>query len=100
MSMLISTLIRAVHFPPISEVKGWLNARPDCGLELIDLCQTVPDYAPAPELTAHLAGLLDDPLTSRYSPAEGLPEVRQSLCACYGQRVALRCSRVLEHSMA
>lgn len=86
MNMVFSPHIRAVHFPPISEVKSWLAARPDNGLELIDLCQAVPDYAPAAELTAHLATLLNDPQTSRYSPDEGLPEVRESVCAYYGRK--------------
>jgi hypothetical protein len=60
-----------------------LAARPDDGQELIDLCQAVPDYAPAPELTAHLATLLGDPQTSRYSPDEGLPEVLEAVCRHY-----------------
>jgi aspartate/methionine/tyrosine aminotransferase len=84
----INEHIRAVHFPPISEVKGWVAARPENGREMIDLCQAVPDYAPAPELTAHLATLLDDPLTSKYSPDEGLAEVRDALCAYYGRKYA------------
>ena len=84
--MNLSPLITAVHFPPISEVKRWLAERPDDGQELIDLCQAVPDYAPAPELTAHLVGLLTDPLLSKYSPDEGLPEVRTSLCDYYDRR--------------
>jgi aspartate/methionine/tyrosine aminotransferase len=79
----ISPLIEKVHPPPISEVKGWLAGRPDNGLELIDLCQAVPDYPPAAELTAHLATLLADPLLSKYSPDEGLPEVRQAVCAAW-----------------
>lgn len=83
MSIPFSPHIRAVHFPPISEVKGWLATRPDTGLELIDLCQAVPDYPPAPELTAHLATLLGDPLTSKYSPDEGLPEVLAAVCKAY-----------------
>ncbi len=83
MSIPFSPHIRAVHFPPISEVKGWLATRPDTGLELIDLCQAVPDYPPAPELTAHLATLLDDPLMSKYSPDEGLPEVLAAVCKAY-----------------
>jgi len=82
-SIPFSPHIRAVHFPPISEVKGWLATRPDTGLELIDLCQAVPDYPPAPELTAHLATLLGDPLTSKYSPDEGLPEVLAAVCKAY-----------------
>src|SRR5512137_2526684 len=92
MSVPFSPYIRSVHFPPISEVKGWLAARPECGLELIDLCQAVPDYAPAPELTAHLAGLLDAPLTSKYSPDEGLPDVLEALCRHYRRRYDARIS--------
>ena len=86
MAIMVSPLISNVHFPPISEVKRWLAERPHDGQELIDLCQAVPDYAPAPELTAHLAGLLTDPLLSKYSPDEGLPEVRQSICSYYSRR--------------
>lgn len=86
MSMMLSPLISNVHFPPISEVKRWLAERPSDGRELIDLCQAVPDYAPAPELTEHLSRFLDDPLTSKYSPDEGLPEVRTSIGAYYGRK--------------
>jgi len=88
MSMQLSPHIRPVHFPPISEVKGWLTSRPDIGRELVDLCQAVPDYAPAAELTAHLARLLDDPLTSKYSPDEGLPEVLEAVCRYYRRTYA------------
>ena len=83
MSMQFSPHIRTVHSPPISEVKEWLALRPDIGLELIDLCQAVPDYSPAAELTAHLAALLEDPQTSKYSPDEGLPEVLEAVCRHY-----------------
>src|SRR5512137_3206853 len=83
----ISPQIRSVHFPPISEVKGWLAGRPaDSPLPLVDLCQAVPDYPPAGELTEHLKRLLDDPQVSKYSPDEGLPEVREAICSRY-QRV-------------
>lgn len=84
--MKLSPHVEAVQFPPITEVKSWLS-----GLEmtadqpLVDLCQAVPDYAPAPELVAHLRGLLDDPETSRYSPDEGLPEVRSAVSAWYAR---------------
>ncbi|MBC7962254.1 MAG: aminotransferase [Steroidobacteraceae bacterium] len=92
MSMVLSPLITAVHFPPISEVKRWVAERPDGGPELIDLCQAVPDYAPAPELTAHLSGLLHDPLLSKYTPDEGLPEVREALCGYYEWKYGARLS--------
>jgi aspartate/methionine/tyrosine aminotransferase len=78
----VSEHIRKVHFPPISEVKSWL-ADLSPGTSVVDLCQAVPDYPPARELTSHLAGLLDDPATAKYSPDEGLPEVREAICARY-----------------
>ncbi|WP_432821613.1 aminotransferase [Trichloromonas sp.] len=84
MRFAISPHIEKVHFPPISEVKGWLAGRSfPLDKPLVDLCQAVPDYAPPAELTAHLKPLLDDPLTSKYSPDEGLPEVREAVCAWY-----------------
>ena len=77
MRFAISPHIEKVHFPPISEVKGWVAGREfPADRPLVDLCQAVPDYAPAPQLTDHLKGLLDDPLTSKYSPDEGLLEAR------------------------
>jgi len=85
MTFSISPLIEKVHFPPISEVREWVARRPADGPELIDLCQAVPDYPPSPELTAHLAAIIHDPLLSKYSPDEGLPEVREALCRRYGR---------------
>ena len=92
MNFTINKHIRSVHFPPISEVKSWVMSRPDTDLELIDLCQAVPDYAPPPALTAHLAALVNDPLVSKYSPDEGLLEVREALCGYYGRKYAANIS--------
>ncbi len=78
----VSPLIADVHPPPISEVRGWLTGAPE-GLPLIDLCQAIPDYPPPAELIDHLTQLMRDPLTSRYSMDEGLPEVREAVCAGY-----------------
>ncbi len=90
MSMNFSQLITGVQFPPISEVRRWVAERPADGPELIDLCQAVPDYAPAPRLTDHLSGLLPDPLLSKYSPDEGLPEVREAICGYYERKYGAR----------
>ncbi len=90
--MNLSPLITNVHFPPISEVKRWLAERPHDGREMIDLCQAVPDYAPAPELTEHLSRLLSDPFMSKYSPDEGLLEVREALCVYYGRKYGAQLS--------
>jgi aspartate/methionine/tyrosine aminotransferase len=82
MKFAVNEHILKVHSPPISEVKGWLAAAPP-SLPLVDLCQAVPDYPPAPGLIEYLKGRLDDPAISRYSPDEGLLEVRKAVCARY-----------------
>lgn len=84
--MKFSPHIHSVQYPPITEVKSWLAGMTFTAKRpLIDLCQAVPDYAPAPELVAHLRDLLDDPMTSRYSPDEGLEEVRAAVSDWYGR---------------
>jgi aspartate/methionine/tyrosine aminotransferase len=83
MSYTINPAVAAVHPPPITEVLGWLSGRKNHDLPLIDLCQAVPSYPPAPVMTAHLKQLLDDPVIARYTPDEGLPEVREAVCERY-----------------
>jgi aspartate/methionine/tyrosine aminotransferase len=78
----VSPLIAGVHFPPISEVRQWIEERPQ-GLAVTDLCQAVPDYPPAPGLVEQLQRITLDPLTARYSPDEGLPQVREAVSARY-----------------
>ena len=85
--MKFSPHIEAVQCPPISEVKSWLNGlKIGADRALVDLCQAVPDYPPDTELVDHLRNLLDDPATSRYSPDEGLEEVRTAMSAWYARR--------------
>ncbi len=80
----VSPHIAKVNYPPISEVKQWAaEYQHGKKLPLIDLCQAVPDYPPAEALTRYMATLLSDPLTSRYTPDEGLPHVREALAARY-----------------
>ncbi|PLX81887.1 MAG: aminotransferase class I and II [Desulfuromonas sp.] len=76
-----------VQPPPITEVKSWLVDRPAAGSRpLIDCCQAVPDYPPAPQLTAFLAEQVGLPETSRYTPDEGLVEARDAVSAWYARR--------------
>jgi aspartate/methionine/tyrosine aminotransferase len=85
--MKFSPFIEPVPFPPISTVKEWVagrNAPPE--RPLIDLCQAVPDFPPAPALVSRLCDLVDDPETARYTPDEGLPEVRAAVAAWLGRR--------------
>lgn len=82
----------AVHPPPISEVRSWITDRSADAPPLIDLCQAVPDYAPPADMLDHIRHKVAEPLTSRYTPDEGLPEVRESVCNRYRRRYAARIS--------
>ena len=82
----LNDYVKAVHDPPISEVRGWLSSRTSAGLPVVDLCQAVPDYLPAPQLMAFMHGALEEPGSSRYSPDEGLAEVREAVCSRYRRR--------------
>lgn len=87
MSFPLSPALAAIHPPPITEVKSWIAGRsfpPE--KPLIDLCQAIPDYPPAEALLEVLTPLLHDPAVARYSPDEGLPEVRQAIAAWYARR--------------
>ena len=82
--MRASKHIEQIQPPPITEVKSWLAGRTfPTDKPLVDLCQAVPSYSPPAELIQHLKDSLDDPLTFKYSPDEGLPEVRKEVCDWY-----------------
>jgi Aspartate/tyrosine/aromatic aminotransferase len=84
MKYAVSPHIERVHYPPISEVRQWAaEYQRSAELPLIDLCQAVPDYPPAEELTSYMASVVADPMTARYTPDEGLPHVREALAARY-----------------
>lgn len=85
--MQIAEQIQQIQAPPITEVKSWVADRcfpPD--KPLIDLCQAIPSYPPPAELIEHLQQSLHDPMNFKYSPDEGLPEVRQTVCDWYQRR--------------
>lgn len=74
-----------VPAPPIGLVSQWKAAY--CGeLPLLDLCQAVPDYEPALALRQHLRSVIHEPLTARYTPDEGLLEVREQVCLSYADK--------------
>ena len=84
MAFQLSQNILSVHFPPISEVKSWLEGRNfSADKPLVYLCQAIPDYPSPPSLLNHIKEKLSDPATCKYSPDEGLPEVREELCHWY-----------------
>ncbi len=84
--MKISPHVIQVQPPPITEVKKWIaNQQFTAEKPLLDLCQAIPSYAPPAELIKYLQGCLEDPLTFKYSPDEGLPEVRAEVARWYGR---------------
>ena len=87
MSFPLSPALAAIHPPPITEVKSWIAGRSfPVERPLIDLCQAIPDYPPAAALLDALTPLLHDAAVAKYSPDEGLLEVRQSIAAWYARR--------------
>ena len=85
--MRVAEQIHQIQPPPITEVKSWISDRSfPTDKPLIDLCQAIPDYPPPVGLIEHLKSCLDDPQTFKYSPDEGLPEVRQTVSDWYQRR--------------
>jgi aspartate/methionine/tyrosine aminotransferase len=88
----VNALLAGVAEPAIAEAQSWIAGRifPK-DRPLIDVCQAVPGYPPPPALTEHLARLVSEPTTSRYTDICGLPKLRESLApdmnAFYGAAV-------------
>ena len=82
MTLRINPALARVVEPPIAEAYGWIDGRtfPD-HKKLIDVCQAVPGYPPPDVLTAHLAEVVQRPLTARYTDIEGTDALRTALAA-------------------
>jgi aspartate/methionine/tyrosine aminotransferase len=78
----INPLLAAVAAPPIAEAHGWIKNRQfPADKPLIDVAQAVPGYPPPRELTDHLARIVGEPSSARYTDIEGMPPLRQALAA-------------------
>ena len=78
-------LVTSTEAPPIAEAWRWVEGRSfPADKPLIDLCQAVPGYPPAPALTAHLAEQVQAPDTARYTGIDGIPPLREALAARTG----------------
>jgi hypothetical protein len=79
--------LQHVASPPITEVKRWVAGRAFTPHKpLVDMCQAVPDYPPAPGLRQYLQKLATRPEVATYSADEGLQEVRTEVAAWYARR--------------
>jgi aspartate/methionine/tyrosine aminotransferase len=85
MSYAVNPLLRPVSAAPIPVARSWIAGRRfPADKPLIDVSQAVPGYPPPPEMTRHLAELLADDDTSRYTDVPGVPELREALAADIG----------------
>ncbi|HEU4825563.1 MAG TPA: aminotransferase, partial [Dongiaceae bacterium] len=76
----LNTLLAGVAEPAIAEAQGWIAGRTfPKEKPLIDVCQAVPGYPPPAALTDHLARIVPEPATARYTDICGLPKLRASL---------------------
>jgi aspartate/methionine/tyrosine aminotransferase len=84
-------IIRGIEAPPIAEAMSWINSVPS-NRPLINLCQAVPSYPPAENLTEEVGRLAKRPETSLYSDILGIAPLRrelaQSLSADYQAPIA------------
>src|SRR5205814_10434510 len=80
MSYAVNPSIAQIETPPIMEAQSWvrpgLRNRP-----LLNLCQAVPGYPPAPELQAEVARASGEPATGFYTDILGMPELREAIAA-------------------
>ncbi|MFN2257791.1 MAG: aminotransferase [Desulfuromonadaceae bacterium] len=83
----ITPRMQQVGSPPITEVKRWVAGRTFSDHRpLVDMCQAVPDYPPAPGMRQYLQKLVARPEVAMYSPDEGLKEVRAEVASWYARR--------------
>src|SRR5688572_22497978 len=76
----VNALLAGVAEPAIAEAQAWIAGRAfPTDKPLIDVCQAVPGYPPPAALTDHLARIVSEPTTSRYTDICGLPKLRASL---------------------
>ena len=82
MTYATNPLVNAVNAPPIANVQTWVAERRDNANEpLLDVAQAVPIDPPDVGLRERVASLLVSDGLHRYTPIQGLPELRSGLAA-------------------
>lgn len=76
----LSSRMAAVEFPPIAEALSWVAGR-HSNRELLNMCQAVPSYPPAPALQEEFARLAKQPNMGGYTEILGIPELRERFAA-------------------
>ena len=85
MKLVLNPLLCAVAAPPIAEAHRWIEGRQfPAEKPLIDVAQAVPGYPPPAALTDHLAAIVGEPASARYTDILGLPALRAALARDMG----------------
>lgn len=80
MSFVLNSDVLGAIEPPIAESQTWIAGRTfPSDKPLLDMSQAVPSYAPAKELTDHVAERAAHFETAQYSVIRGVVELRQEL---------------------
>ena len=80
----MNPLVHDTATPPIPQVQAWGRAYAGGHGDLIDLCQAVPGYAPAPELLRRLGEAAADPACAKYGFIPGDTDLREAYAAASG----------------
>ena len=91
LSLQLSQRLSASEFPPIAEALSWIAGRKS-NRELLNLCQAVPSYPPAPELQAEFARIAHLPGTGGYTEILGVKPLREAFAAHLGRAYAAEVS--------
>jgi aspartate/methionine/tyrosine aminotransferase len=79
--MQLAPLVQATEFPPIAEAMSWVAPgafTSKRNRELLNMCQAVPSYPPAPALQAEFARLAQEPGTGGYTDIFGIADLRKA----------------------
>jgi aspartate/methionine/tyrosine aminotransferase len=83
----ISQLVAQVEFPPIAEAMSWVKTSSG-NRELLNLCQAVPSYPPAPAIQDEIARLAHEPDMGGYTDIYGIAVLRQAYALHMGHDYA------------
>jgi aspartate/methionine/tyrosine aminotransferase len=87
-TMKLAKQVFATDFPPIAEAMSWVAPgaiQSGRNRDLLNMCQAVPSYPPAPALQQEFARLAGEPGTGGYTDIFGLGELRE----VYAKRMSL-----------
>lgn len=80
MTYAVNPAVSRIEAPPIMEAQSWV--RPGLrNRKLLNLCQAVPSWPCAEEMTAEVARLAHEPGISLYTDIYGIPELRAAIAA-------------------